>query len=390
MRFLFFGDDAPERQRREALLARMDVVHREIASIADASFDAETTARAQALVRSLDENLGFEVLAESDGSETLVFSPRGERRLRPLVDAFISRAPARPGRRWVGHHPPRTLGETLERVRAEHHFELEDARARAGFSRGHLIDVVVYGAGFGGASDERAVVAAEHVVESLLGERVLDDWIGQVSAEPLPRGGPLRVVSADSAPTFALAALPAAISRAVEGVRAELPTLGQKGLDREGWTLFEAEPEIATDYLGPSDVALASSALPEMMKCFLEGSPFSSRRFARNGELFAYVKLDGGKTTFQQRVEERTRLEDVLADALARRALGSVVGSALGVRYAYLVMALAPGQRALDLVGEVVRGSRAPERAWILFCDGDWADEWIGVWPDTPPPFASE
>lgn len=367
------------------MLARMDEVLSKLAPHLTGVDREASEHEARALLRSLDERLDFELLTERDGARVVVISARAERRLKPLAETLVARAPELGSTRFVAHRPARPLDAALEDVRREYGFDLGDARARAGFSRGHLLDVVIYGKGFGGRKDEAARAAAELAVESLLGERVLDDWIGDIAAEPLRGGGPLRIVDRDSPVTFAISELPAAIAAAVEGLRSGLPDPTHTEIPREGWTLFEMEPVPAHDYATQDDVALASSALPEMLKCFLEGAPFSSVRFMRSAGCFAYLKVDSHEASFEERLARRDQLEAALQRALGERALGAVVGSGLGLRYTYLDLALAPGPEALDVVREAARES-APRRSWIAFCDTDWESEWLGVWPDSPPP----
>lgn len=380
MRFLHTGDGGDEARERAELLALADSV------LADVCSGGSDESRVRSLLARIHPALDAEVLSGHAGGNLVVITPRGERRLRPLVAAVVERAPKAPGLAFATHRPARGFDEMVETVRREHGFDLSTARARAGFARGHLLELVIYGSGFGGKSDAAAELAAERAAEVLLGERVLDDWIGRIDAEPLPRGGPLRVVQRDSAANFPLSELPAAVSVAVEGLGKELPDLGRLSQSREGWVLFEAEPEAAAEYAAQDDVALAGSALPEMLKCFLEGSAFSSLRFVRDGASIAYLKLDVQGTSFEQRVADRARLEDELTAALSSRRLGAVVGNGLGLRYAYVVMALAPDPAALSVVRDVARAAGVGLRSWTLFCDTDLADEWLGIWPDTPPP----
>ena len=150
--------------------------------------------------------------------------------------------------------------------------------------------------------------------------------------------------------------------------------------------LFESEPEACSEYAAQDDVALASGALPEMLKCFLEGAPLWAKRFVRGGARVVYLKTDAGGASFEDRVARRAKLEDDLATSLSARRLGAVVGNGLGLRYAYVDLALAPEPAALSVVCEVARSAGVSRRSWLLFCDSDLADEWVGVWPDTPPP----
>ena len=41
---------------------------------------------------------------------------------------------------------------------------------------------------------------------------------------------------------------------------------------------------------------------------------------------------------------------------------------------------------SLPKVVRLLREGRIMERAWLLFCDSCWRDEWIGVHEFTPPP----
>lgn len=388
MRWVFGGEEelaTPERQRAVELMD--DVIARLVGGLSDDSAGAtQQLASARAKLAELDERLELEVLGALPGPRTAVVSARMERRLRPMAEALVLRAPRTDQLRFVAHRPARSFSDSVAEVKASHGFDLANARARAGFSRGHLIDVVVYGPKFGGRGDDRCLDAADAAVESVLGERVMDEWIGDVAAEPLPGGGPLRVLNDDPAPTFPLSALPAAVSAAVEGLRAELPEPSRVPLPRDEWTLFETEPEPAHDYAAQDDVALAASALPEMLKCFLEGSPFSSLRFTRGGERFAYLKLDVHDVPFERRLGQRNLLEERLARALQDGKHGAVVGNGLGLRYAYLDIALSPEREALAIACQVARDLEVPRRSWLLFCDSDWAGEWVGVWPDSPSP----
>lgn len=385
MRFLHSGADARERAEREAFFARADSVIAEMRA-ACAGGDSSAGGRAVAeLAASLHPDLHAVTLTDRPQGPLLVMTPRGERGLRPLAAAVVARANEGEGIRFASHRPAESFGQMREVVR-RHGYELDNAQARAGFSRGHLLEVVVYGAGFGGTKDDAASFAAERALELLLGERVLDDWIGRVDVEPLPRGGLLKVLQRDGGPSFSLAELPLAVAAAVEGLSGELPDLTKLCASRDGWVLFEAEPEAAADYRAQDDIALAGSALPEMARCFLEGAPFSSLRFVRGGLSIAYLKIDTHGTPFEQRVNERVRLEDELAQQLSTQKLGAVVGNGLGLRYVYIDLALAPGTPALHAVCDVAQRAGVSRRSWIEFCDSDLSNEWLGVWPDSPPP----
>jgi hypothetical protein len=275
------------------------------------------------------------------------------------------------------------FSETLAR------FELDfrRARARAGFSRGHLLDVVVELPG--GRGSEREQEAAERLVELLLGEARAEDWLCEVSLVPAPGGGPLRVVQprpgserffpiVELVPTFA-----AAIAGLYEGLPGE-PLWAIGGEQR--WVLLELDVEAAPDYPGQSDVALASTFLPEMLKCFLAGASFASARFSRQGELFGYLKSRRRAGDTRRALAERRVLEDALDSALVSERSGRVVGSGMGVLYSYVDFAFDSVGRSIDVIRDVTSRVGLPAESWIQFCDTSLADEWVALRPDAPPP----
>jgi hypothetical protein len=150
--------------------------------------------------------------------------------------------------------------------------------------------------------------------------------------------------------------------------------------------MFELEPEVQYDYAAQDDLAIATTLAPELLKCFLRGQPFSCARFSRFGERFCYLKLDGDGERSEPRLLARRALEDALSEALPNAGAGAVIGNGLGIRYAYVDLALANLDAAVLRALEVARKCGVPRRSWLLFCDGDLAAEWVGVWPDTPPP----
>jgi hypothetical protein len=275
----------------------------------------------------------------------------------------------------------------LEAVRATTGVDLSKSRARAGFSRGHLIDVVLSLPGGVGSAHEHS--AAQALMGSLLGDARASDWLGALSVEPAPKGGPLRVLDSRAPPDrfFPLVELPEAFERAITGLYASLPegplwSLGGEEL----WTLFEVSAEPADDYPEKDDLLLATTYLPEMLKCHLAGSRFASSRFSRHGELFSYLKIERGSDDPRVSLSARRVLEDALDAALVSERSGRVVGSGLGIRYAYVDFALFDVDTALDAVSEVARRVGLPERSWMLFCDTELSDEWAPIHPKAPSP----
>lgn len=279
------------------------------------------------------------------------------------------------------------LPPALASVQRENGVDFSRARARAGFARGHLIDVVLELPG--GRNDAQEVEAAERLVSLVLGEARAEDWLGEVSLVAAPRGGPLRVMQSggEASSFFPLAELAATFDAAIAGLHAGLPPepLWQQGGEQR-WVLLELDVERADSFPAQSDVALASTFLPEMLKCFLSGAPFASARFSRAGELFAYLKTEERVRDPRQALSARRVLEDALDAALVSERAGRVVGSGMGVVYSYVDFGFQTLDRALSVVTTVARRVGLPQKSWIQFCDTPLADQWVPIHASAPAP----
>jgi hypothetical protein len=121
-----------------------------------------------------------------------------------------------------------------------------------------------------------------------------------------------------------------------------------------------------------------------MLHCFLRAAPFASQRFSRHGERFAYIKYRATAEGLERAVEQRDALEVELDGALAAARAGRVVGRGIGLRYAYLDLALSDVGSVMEVLR--ARSGRLPRESWLLFCDSHLGEEWIGVHATAPPP----
>ena len=282
---------------------------------------------------------------------------------------------------------PVALPAALASVLRENGVDFGRARARAGFARGHLIDVVLELPG--GSNSAEEMDAAERLVSLVLGEARAEDWLGDVSIVAAPRGGPLRVMQSggEASNFFPLSELAATFDAAVAGLYAGLPSepLWQQGGEQR-WVLLELDVERAASFPAQSDVALASTFMPEMLRCFLSGAPFASARFSREGELFAYLKTEERVRDPRQALSARRVLEDALDAALVSERAGRVVGSGMGVVYSYVDFGFHALDRALSVVTTVARRVGLPQKCWIQFCDTPLADAWVPIHAGAPAP----
>jgi hypothetical protein len=146
--------------------------------------------------------------------------------------------------------------------------------------------------------------------------------------------------------------------------------------------------EPADDWADEDDLVLATTCVPELLKCHLEKAPFSSVRFSRHEEMFFCLKyLSEGSP--EARLLARQTLEDALERALVAKRAGRVVGAGLGLRYAYIHLVLSALDAGLRVVSDVGRSLALPPRSWVLPFDSDLGGEWHEIWAGAPAPPAA-
>lgn len=275
-----------------------------------------------------------------------------------------------------------TVPEALQRVASETGVDLRQAAARVGVGRGHLLEIVVQSGDFAVADEPSALVACQRLVELLLGSDTQRTWLGKLGTVPGPKARSLRMASAEPELFHPLQQLVAAVDAGCAGIIAGLDERPYHTFcEHAAWTLLDVEPvNSAEPCIDQDDLVLCSTLAPEMMKCFLQKEPFSSQRFSRHDELFVFLKyVSSGGSSSEQRLVERTRLEDALNRALVPGAVGCVVGAGLGIRHGYIDLALTQLEHGIPLIRQVWRRWGAVGAAWLQFCDSDRRRQWVAV-----------
>lgn len=356
-------------------------------------------ARASELMAAIDPRVALTVRREAGDvvhAELTALEPSAW----PLAELLLQQAPAALecalslGRMAV------PLASALAEVRESHDLDLEGASLRAGFGRGHLLEVTLAVPGGNGSENEQN--AAENLVRALLGDRVFETWIGAVHVTAAPRRSSLRVLDVNAPrTTLRLNELFDTVSAAVLGVLQGLPEVSRaeastSGVSVEraveaaagdddvrggGWTLLETEPVEGASSVRKDDLVLASTCTPELLRCYLDGSPCASRRFSRVGERFVFVSYEDDERTMRARVARRTQLEAALSECIAGE--GAVTGVGFGLKTTYVDLALCNLETGLARLVSKLKEQGAPARTFIQFFDSELADEWLSIWPDS-------
>lgn len=342
---------------------------------------------ARAAIAQLDERLLLDVVRDTQDQPPRAELVALDSSAWPLAELVLEQAEADVGHVLSLGRTPRELSAALADVARAHRIDLSRATVRAGFSRGHLLEITLHVPG--GDGTKTTQIAAESLVRLLLGDRVFETWVGAVHAAAAPRGGSLRVLDVNApARALPLSELCATVAAAVLGVQRGLPE--QSWVERSSsaavsasmeWTMLEVEPLPDASGVDKDDLLLASTCMPELLRCYLSGSPCSSRRFSRHGERFVFLSYADAEPSAQQRVARRSQIEAALVDRLL--GVAAVTGVGLGLGTTYVDLALCNLETGLGRLLAELRCLELPPRSFVQFFDSELSEEWLSISQDS-------
>jgi hypothetical protein len=297
-----------------------------------------------------------------------------------MVRTILERAPKLAGWEFYPYRLAEPPEMVIETVKARVGQDISGAVIDASVAPGRKIDLRYAFPNQPDLAEETALQAAFVATETLMGEQVLDNWIGQIGVldgESLPAARPLPLARAQ-----------ATVAALIRGLLDQLPATKTTDISvEEGWATVKLEPpEQADDFPGRSDLIFAVTHDVELFQAMHSGQSFSSACHSKTGEHFCYLKLDAEEAAGGGIVEFRSQFEDALNPALLAAGAGCCMGGGSGLRYAYIDLALVEIKRAAPVIRQTLAELRAPLRSWLLFHDDDLAAEWIGIYSQTPPP----
>jgi hypothetical protein len=385
--------DREEAAQRDAVLRRIDRWWDAFASrqeelqafFANAgSFDV--AAWMQDMLQAIDPNLMWEFgPALQKPGYRLVITPETQRQLRPLVNEILSRAPTLEGWEFYGHRQAEPLADVVETVRGLCGGDVTKAMVDARHDGHRRVELTYYTpeCKTREINEQQVQLAAFVATESLLGEGLLDRWIGTIEVLPLssdkPRGDTARAIS--------FARLQPTVDAIIGSLVDQLPEQPSYRFVPQGrWSSYELEPEPASDFAGRLDLCVAISGRPDVFESLHGGSAFYSDTHTRCNETFCYLKIDGGGEPMSIRAQLREQTETAIDQLLIPSQLGCVIGGGTGLRYTYIDLAVTDLPQALQALRHLANKTLFPRRSWLLLCDDELADEWASVTPDAPPP----
>jgi hypothetical protein len=328
----------------------------------------------------IDHRLCWEFGPGLKGGHRLVITPEVDRHLRPLVDVLLQRAPAIKGWEFYPYRLSDGYDQALAVVKGRTGGSLVGVEVAVLPGEGGFLDLTYFFPEKVAFDEKKSASVAFLATESLLGEQLLDEWIGVIEARPASLPDP---AGASRVPASELRTQVAAVLKhLIESLPSEPRYLmgPQKGF------IYKLEPEKQEDYPSRLDLYVAPTTYPEMWKAAHGAGIFYSGRFSSCGETFCYLKLDGRGGLDEEKFPDKASIEDALDAALKPAEAGCVIGGGTGNFYSYIDLALTDMSGAIPIIRRVLRSGNITKRAWLLFFDDTLQSEWIGIWKDTPPP----
>jgi hypothetical protein len=309
----------------------------------------------------------------------LVITPESQRYLRPMVRTILERAPKLEGWEFYPYRPAETAEDTIETVKGRVGVDITGALIDSALVPGRKVNLAFAFPGHR-FKEETAMQAAFVATETLMGEQMLDTWIGQI--------GLLDEESSEGRRPLPLDRAQATVAALVRGSIDQLPATKSADISvDEGWATVQLDPpEAADDYPARSDLYVAATHDVELFQAMHSGQPFSSACHSKLHEMFCYLKIDAAEVESSDRVAFRSGFEDALNPLLVEAGVGGCIGGGTGLRYAYIDLALTDIKGAAPIFRKTLSQQQTPLRSWLLFHDDDYLAEWIGIYGQTPEP----
>lgn len=393
MRWLYCDPKNPrECRQRQQVLDKIDAwwrafscQHAEIdKSIRQGAGAIDVSRWMQDNLQCIDDRLCWEFgPAVHTSGHRLVITPECEHWLRPMVGTILQRAPGIEGWEFYSHRLPEAADQAIASVAGRVGIDIAGALVEARIGECRKVDLGFHFPPQMQAEDQEARCAAFVAAESLVGEEILDHWIGCINLGPPAVRKPrpdCRQLSLDRVrPT-----VDALIGSLVEQLPSE-PTW--KTIEGSSWSGIELHPnEGESDYCARDDLFVAISGRLDVFEASHGGGIFASNCHSRCGETFCYLKIDGAGGLRSSQFGDRAEIEEALNSALIQEGIGCCFGGGTGLRYSYIDLALANVPRAIELLRGVLLAGGIPKRTWLQFFDDELAHEWVGIHEDAPEP----
>lgn len=401
MRWLFTDPQNPEEAAYvQRTLAAMDAWWQafqqsapRIAACASGSQDWDLDAFFEQWLLPIDRRLVWELLPGIAGSSgasqghRLVVTTEGDRRLRPLLQTLWQRAPSLPDWQFLIYRPAEMVEQAIRWVWNRAGVDVTGALVEVRPAPGRKIDLHYFFPNLAHRAAPGNTELAWLITEGILGEQVLDAWVGQIAAIEPARAGQFQLLP--------LAHAQAVVAAMIRNYQHQLPVqpMAERVRQAAPCPVTLPPPPPAPDYPEWSDLVQASTRDPDLFQAIHSAQPFTSACHSRHGEVFSYLKIEKPEMASDVLVPVARSTAELamLCDAALRQAgVGCVWGEGSGLRYQYLELALTDAMAAVTPLRHWAAEQRLPARSWLLWHDDNLGAEWVGLYAHSPPPPAEE
>lgn len=397
MRWVFCNpDNAAEMNAKQAVLERIDAWWNTFAGKTEALYDFFHNKAGWDLpgwmhehLRTINQNLMWEYgPAVNSQGHRLIITPECEHYLRPMVTTILERAPSISGWEFYPYRLSSSLNEAKEAVLGATGIDISKWRCKASVGDGNVINLTYLTPSLIKKDEDEKTGAGFMTTEWLIGEELLDKWIGSVEVKPISHKGIMTLFSksdTDTAPH--IDQINSTVKTLIDSVKAKLPNTPFYIYGEDAtWSAIKLTPRELPDYPGRKDLFTATTGLIDMWKSAHCGMFFSSERFTKNREIFCYIKIEHSEEFDRMDLEKRDAVESSLNNSLNPAGLGGVCGGGTGTRYCYIDLALLDLKKGIPATVDVLRKAGVSRRSWIQFFDTELSHEWIGIYEDSPAP----
>ena len=345
------------------------------------------------LLREVDDRFCWEIFpSERPDQWRMAFSVESHRAARLMLRDFVAAAPQTPG--WSFHPWRVPMAYPTARRWARQRSGADCDHLAVNISRGTARNLNLLFAPLPDAppgSQQKWLTLAYSASEAILGEEVLDRYIGSVSmAPPAEARAWWRKLRRTSQPSdwLSMSQLAEHIEECVAELRSELPSAPlAKLLDSRGWTTVEVTPTSEIPDTRRHDLRLLTASVASLapLTAAHRSEPFFSTLHSNYGETFCYVQWEHGESDDNALLTRRDELEQSIAQALAEHN-GCVIGGGIGEKYLYFDLALTELEQSIPSLRRALLPHQPPLACWLLFFDEELAEEWVGIHPNAMAP----
>lgn len=329
---------------------------------------------------------------EAKGAYVFIITAGGSHELRLLVETILKSAPKLKNWSFRAYKNPNDLSQVADsRIPGD----WTDTEVFLERNEANCVDLTFVSPKFSADNEKDDFYTAMILAETVLGEEVLDKWIGNVFTRA-KRKSRLKTIMRVVRPQVVkhsktnIVDLPKAVKKMVDQIKDTLPDKPLWQIDNQSFTIDTvALDEHADDEDRPPSRLTTVTIISALTKAVQSRISFHSCAFSNFGEIFCYIKILDLESPLDHPAKY-SEFEMYLDQKLREAKLGCATGSGVGLEAAFIDLMLADVPASIPILRAAAKKFRLPDRSWLLFHDIYWRDEWVGMTEFTPLPIRDD